>query len=150
MTIIPTPRTPLMLFAEDDHEDWILIRDTLQDCTDQVVFERVEDGVQLLARLRDEKLPLPNLIMLDLQMPKMDGGEALRQIRGDKRLRHIPVVIMTTSKLEVDVFKAYYDGANSYLIKPVTFEAMGDALVKLHDYWVHLVQLPQAQRETGS
>jgi len=133
---------PLLIFAEDDHEDWRLIRDTLQDCTEDVQFERVEDGVDLISRLRNETLPLPNLILLDLQMPKMGGAETLRMIRADILLRHIPVVIMTTSKLEADVFKAYSDGANSYLIKPVTFEAMGSALTRLHDYWLNVVELP--------
>ena len=76
-------------------------------------------------------------------MPKLDGAEALKEIRRDARLRHIPIVMMTTSQLEADIFRAYFEGANSYVIKPVTFELMAKALKDLHYYWTEVVKLPK-------
>jgi len=133
---------PLLIFAEDDNEDWILVEDTLKECEDQCSVERVEDGEELLARLEDDTKPTPSLVMLDLKMPRMDGSEALQAIRASKRLRHIPVVIMTTSRTEADIFSAYSKGANSYVLKPVTFEAMKEVLKELHHYWLSVVALP--------
>lgn len=134
---------PLVIFAEDDNEDWMLIDDTLQQCNDKCQIERVRDGVELLKRLRDPSFKLPDVILMDLKMPKKDGIEALGDIRKDLKLRHIPVIIMTTSSTESDIVRSYTEGANSYVVKPVTFEAMKIILLKLHDYWTNVVTLPQ-------
>ena len=137
-------RLPLLLFAEDDHEDWMLIEDTLQQCVCPCEVQRVQNGEELLERLQDETKSLPAVIMLDLKMPKMDGSQALLAIRADPRLSHLPVVMMTSSKTESDIFRAYRQGANSYIVKPMTFEAMRVVLDKLHHYWFHMVELPKA------
>lgn len=134
---------PLVLFAEDDDEDWLLVEDALADSQLPAEVERVKDGQTLLARLRDLKLREPDLIMLDLKMPRMDGGTALREIRKDHALRHMPVVVMTTSQLEADIFNSYYEGANTYVVKPVTFDAMSKVLQDLHYYWIRVARLPK-------
>jgi len=136
-------RTPLVIFAEDDDEDWILISDVLkEDCKSKLQYERVKDGEALLKRLMNKRLPLPHLIMLDLKMPKKDGAESLRDIRADLRLRHIPVIVLTTSSLETDIFKAYNEGASSYIVKPVRFPDMAKALKVIHHYWTEMATVP--------
>ena len=85
---------------------------------------------------------LPDIILLDLNMPRKDGREALKEIKSDARLKHIPIVILTTSKQEEDVIKSYNLGANSYISKPVTFEKLVELVRKLSDYWFKIVKLP--------
>jgi len=134
---------PLVLFAEDDDEDWILISDVLDnECQARMRYERVKDGEALLARLRDPSLPIPHLVMLDLKMPRKDGTETLKEIRDDVNLRHIPVIVLTTSKLEADIFRAYHAGANSYLVKPVRFPEMANILKAAHHYWAEIATVP--------
>lgn len=134
---------PLVLFAEDDDEDWLLINEVLDDeCKSEIRYERVKDGVSLLDRLRDLSVPLPHLVMLDIRMPRKDGMEALREIRQDQTLRHLPVVIMTTSKGETDVLRAYTSGASAYVVKPVTFPDMATILKSLHHYWTEILRVP--------
>ncbi len=131
-------RVPLLLFAEDDDEDWMLIKDTFDSCASPSRLERVKDGVELLARLRSRTEELPILILLDLKMPLKNGHEALAEIRADEELRHIPVVIMTASRSEADIFQSYYNGANSYIAKPVE----ESHLKTMRRYWTDVVQLP--------
>ena len=134
---------PLLIFCEDDDEDWILISDVLErDCQNQIRYERVKDGEVLMDRLRDNSKPLPSLILLDLKMPKKDGAESLKEIREDMGLKHIPVIILTTSKLESDIFKSYHGGANSYIVKPVDFPDMAEALKSMHHYWTEVATIP--------
>lgn len=135
--------TPLVLFAEDDDEDWILISDVLEEeCKAKLKYERVKDGEALMERLRDTTKPLPHLVMLDLKMPRKDGAESLAEIRAEPGLRHLPVIILTTSSLEADIFKAYHGGASSYLVKPVRFPEMAAALKAVHQYWTGVVTIP--------
>jgi len=137
---------PLVLFAEDDDEDWILISDVLEEeCKARLRYERVKDGIELLARLTDSERPLPHLIMLDLKMPKKDGAEALKDIRNNPGLKHLPVIVLTTSNLETDIFKAYHGGANSYMVKPVRFPDMAKALKDVHRYWTKIAVLPDPE-----
>jgi CheY-like chemotaxis protein len=88
------------------------------------------------------RTPLPNLILLDLNMPRKDGREALREIKANPKLRHIPVVVLTTSSSDGDVFRSYDIGANSYITKPVTFDSLVDLLNTLGKYWFSVVRLP--------
>lgn len=134
-------KIPLVVFAEDDDEDWILVEEVLTDsCKGKVEYERVKDGAALLQRLRDESKPPVHLVMLDLKMPRMDGIEALKEIRAENR--GLPVVVMTTSKLDADISGAYKNGANSYVCKPVSFPAMQGVLSSLYHYWTQVVELP--------
>lgn len=135
-------KVPLLLFAEDDDEDWILIRDTFETCQSPNRLERVKDGVELMVRLRDSSKEQPSLILLDLKMPLKNGHEALEEIRADPDLRHIPVVIMTASKSEADIFRSYYNGANSYIAKPVE----ENNLRMMKRYWSDVVKLPPKSR----
>lgn len=138
-----------ILMADDDEDDRLLAKEALHESRvlNQVNF--VEDGVELLAYLKGDgafsdrsEYPMPGLILLDLNMPKKDGREALREIKADPALRRIPVVILTTSKAEEDMLKGYDMGAASYITKPVTFEALVELMRTLGKYWVEIVELP--------
>jgi CheY-like chemotaxis protein len=112
----------------------------------------VVDGQDLLDYLRHEgrwtaeDAPRPGIILLDLNMPKKDGREALAEIKADPRLRHIPVVVLTTSKAEEDVVRAYDLGVNSFIAKPVTFEGLVEVMNTLSRYWFEIVELPDGAR----
>lgn len=134
---------PLVLFAEDDREDWMLIKEVMQECDCNIQVERVENGEQLLNRLKSPNGDrMPDVVMLDLRMPLMDGREALREIRKDPALCHIPVIVMTTSKLEADIFRSYQDGANSYVVKPINFQDLEKLLKDVKKYWLETAVLP--------
>lgn len=109
----------------------------------------MEDGEQLLDLLAhrgsyagEAAVPRPGLILLDLNMPRMDGQEALRIIKADPKLKSIPVVILTTSRAEEEIYRAYQLGANSYVTKPVTFDGLVSVLKALGLYWFEIVELP--------
>ncbi|CAA7613425.1 response regulator [Magnetospirillum sp. UT-4] len=138
-----------ILMADDDPADVLLTRKALEECRLRNDFHHVRDGRELMAYLRREgkfteatKSPRPGLILLDLNMPGMDGREALAAIKGDAELRTIPVVVLTTSKADEDVAATYELGANSYIAKPVTFDGLVDVVRTLDHYWFQLVALP--------
>lgn len=133
-----------LLFAEDDDEDWILIEDSFEGCKLKNSIERVRDGEELKTRLSNGKPP-PDIILLDIKMPKVNGREVLRWIRANPRINHLPVIMLTSSKLEADIMESYKDGANSYLIKPITFESMKTALSAIRHYWGDLMERPPAR-----
>jgi CheY-like chemotaxis protein len=144
------PTRPLtILLADDDEEDRELARDALQDSlANEMRF--VVDGQDLLDYLRREgrwagpevDAPRPGIILLDLNMPKKDGREALAELKADESLRQIPVVILTTSHDEVDVQNAYDLGASSYITKPVTHTQLVEVMRLVARYWSETVQLP--------
>jgi CheY-like chemotaxis protein len=145
----PAPKPIVLLMAEDDADDRLLVKDALEESRVLNVLHFVEDGEQLLDYLRrqgrysdPETSPRPGLILLDLNMPRMDGREALRAIKADPDLRRIPVVVMTTSKAEEDIFRSYDLGASSYITKPVTFERLVELMKTLGHYWIEFVELP--------
>lgn len=138
-----------ILMADDDADDRLLAKEALLESRVLNRVNFVEDGVDLIAYLKGDgkfsdraEYPLPGLILLDLNMPKKDGREALREIKADSLLRRIPVVILTTSKAEEDMLKGYDMGAASYITKPVTFEALVELMRTLGKYWVEIVELP--------
>lgn len=142
-------KTLIILMAEDDADDRLLAQEAMQESRVLNELHFVEDGVQLLSYLRGSNdfsdrilYPMPGLILLDLNMPKMDGREALAAIKADPRLRRIPVVILTTSKAEEDMMRGYDPGAVSYITKPVTFDALVELMRTLGKYWVEFVELP--------
>ena len=141
-------KTLIILMADDDADDRLLAQEAMHESRVLNELYFVEDGVQLLRYLRGDgefsdrqAYPMPGLILLDLNMPKMDGREALAHIKADPRLRRIPVVILTTSKAEEDMVKGYDLGAASYITKPVTFDALVDLMRTLGKYWVEFVEL---------
>ncbi|MFZ4828427.1 MAG: response regulator [Phototrophicaceae bacterium] len=138
-----------IVMAEDDEDDRLLVRAAIQQSNVLNPIEYVEDGEELMQYLRQEGKytylkgqPLPGLILLDLNMPRKDGREALVEIRQDPFLRHIPVVILTTSQQEDDIIRCYHLGANSYITKPVSFEGLVEVMRMLEMYWLRTVKLP--------
>ena len=141
-----------ILLAEDDPDDRLLLQEALQEGRLANELTCVEDGEELLDYLHQRGkwaggAPRPGLILLDLNMPKLDGREALRAIKADPSLRQIPIVVLTTSKAEEDVLRSYDLGANSFITKPVTFQSMVDLMRVLGRYWLEIVELPAADAE---
>ena len=138
-----------ILIADDDAEDRMLILDALKESRLKNNVQCVENGEELLSYLNNngpyadkKKYPTPGIILLDLNMPKKDGREALKEIKADKELRSIPIIILTTSKAEEDILKTYNLGISSFITKPVTFSAMVDVMTTLKKYWLEIVELP--------
>jgi len=147
---VPT-RPFTILLADDDEEDRELARDALQDSRLANEMKFVVDGRDLLDYLRhegrwtEEESPRPGIILLDLNMPKMDGREALAEIKADDSLRRIPVVVLTTSKDEADVLSTYDLGVSSFITKPVTFGGLVDVMKTWTQYWFEIVELPNGE-----
>jgi len=138
-----------ILLAEDDPDDRQLTEDALAECRLANDIHFVEDGEQLLDYLLRRgqytsmaKDPLPGLILLDLNMPRKDGREALKEIKTHPDLRRIPIIVLTTSKAEEDILRTYDLGVNSYITKPVTFASLVEIIKVLGRYWFEIVELP--------
>lgn len=140
----------VILLADDDEDDVILIRDSFQKSKLFNDLHVVEDGVELMDYLRrqgayadPECSPRPDIILLDLNMPRMDGREALKEIKNDPEFKEIPVIILTTSQTHADIIRSYQDGANCFITKPVTFQSMCEVVSKFGEYWFQIVRLPE-------
>ena len=138
-----------ILIADDDPDDRELTRDALHECRLANDVHFVKDGEELMDYLhrRGEytmlaHAPLPGLILLDLNMPRKDGREALKEIKANPDLRRVPIVVLTTSKAEEDILRTYDLGVNSYVTKPVTFESLVETIKVLGKYWFEIVELP--------
>ena len=149
-----TPRRPFtILLADDDEEDRELLRDALQDSRLANEMKFVVDGQDLLDYLRHEgrwagtdvDAPRPGIILLDLNMPRKDGREALAEIKADESLRRIPIVVLTTSSDEPDIVSSYDLGVSSFITKPVTFGALVDVMRTWTQYWFEIVQVPNGE-----
>jgi two-component system, response regulator len=143
----------IFLMADDDPDDRLLIKEAFQESLVSNSIYFVEDGVELMDYLRTQNqfsdpadAPSPDLILLDLNMPRKDGREALAEIKSDPLLRYIPVVVLTTSKAEEDIMRSYDIGAASYITKPVTFDGLVEAIRGLGQYWVQIVRLPVKEK----
>jgi CheY-like chemotaxis protein len=151
-----TGRKPIViLLADDDEEDRMLACDALAESRLSNDITCVTDGEDLMDYLQHRgkyappaEAPRPGLILLDLNMPKKDGREALREIKSDPELRQISVVVLTTSKAEEDIYSSYDSGASSFISKPVTFEGLVEVMKGLGKYWFEIVDLPR-QHEQG-
>jgi len=137
--------------ADDDEDDCQLTKEAWEENRLANELRFVKDGEELLDYLQHRgqysdlaDSPLPRLILLDLNMPKKDGREALREIKASPELRRIPIVVLTTSKAEEDIYRSYDLGASSYITKPVTFEGLVEAVQHLEQYWFAVVELPAA------
>lgn len=142
-------RSVRILYAEDDKEDQMLMEKAREESRLANNIDYVDDGIEMMDYLsRQGKYahlqgtPLPGLILLDLNMPKKDGREVLREIKSDPSLKKIPVVVLTTSKAEEDILESYNLGVNSYIRKPVTFDALVQIIQKVSEYWFEIVELP--------
>lgn len=138
-----------LLMADDDPDDRMLTKEAMQEALVINDLRFVEDGEELMDYLHrqgqyadPDSSPRPGLILLDLNMPKKDGREALKEIKADPELRRIPIVVLTTSKAEEDVWRTYEMGVSSYITKPVTFEGLIDVMKTLKKYWLEIVELP--------
>ena len=143
-------RPIVILIADDDAEDRMLISEALEESRLKNKVQFVENGEELMDYLHNrnrfnnkENYPTPGLILLDLNMPKKDGREALKEIKSDDTLRLIPIVVLTTSKAEEDVLRTYDLGVNSFISKPVTFSSLVDVMKTLSKYWFEIVELPK-------
>jgi CheY-like chemotaxis protein len=141
-----------ILMADDDPDDRQLTKEALEEGRLINDIRFVENGEEMMDYLHKRgkyappaEAPRPGLILLDLNMPRKDGRTVLQEIKGDPGLRQIPVVVLTTSKADEDVYKSYDLGVNSYIVKPVTFEALVDILQTLEKYWFEIVELPPAK-----
>jgi CheY-like chemotaxis protein len=138
-----------ILCAEDDPEDRMLVEDAMEDSRLVNELHFVEDGEQLMDYLYRRgkytalnNVPLPGLILLDLNMPKKDGREALEEIKADPDLRRIPIVVLTTSKAEEDILRTYDMGVSGFVVKPVTFETLVSIMKTVSKYWFEIVEPP--------
>jgi CheY-like chemotaxis protein len=142
-------RAITILLVDDDEDDRLMTRDALRDARLHNELRFCIDGVDLLDYLHrrgrhagDGAAPRPGLILLDLNMPRMDGREALAEIKKDPDLRSIPVVVLTTSKAEEDIVRSYDLGVNSFITKPVTFLGLVEVMRVFSRYWMEIVDLP--------
>ena len=146
-----------ILVADDDADDRQLVAEAFEEAKVLNDLRFVEDGVELLDYLhrrgkfaQPESSPRPGLILLDLNMPRMDGREALGLIKEDRNLRSIRVIIMTTSKAEQDIVQSYDLMASSYITKPVRFESLVEVVKTLGKYWLEIVELPPNEPDASA
>lgn len=143
-------RKPItIVMADDDEEDRMLAHDAWKECRLNNNLRFVEDGVELMDYLyrRDKYAsgngePWPGLILLDLNMPRKNGFEALEEIKADPELKKIPIVVLTTSSEEEDICRSYDLGVSGFVTKPVSFDGLVDILKTLQKYWLEIVELP--------
>ena len=140
-----------ILIADDDPDDRELTRDALAECRLANDVHFVHDGEELMNYLNRRGAyqhlagaSLPGLILLDLNMPRKDGREALKEIKASPELRRVPIVVLTTSKADEDILRTYDLGVNSYVTKPVTFDSLVDTIKVIGKYWFEIVELPAA------
>lgn len=142
-----------ILLVEDNENDVLLTQEGFRKAKFAVKIHHVMDGLECMAFLRNEgkyaDAPLPDLILLDLNMPRMDGREVLAEIVADEALRHLPVVILTTSSDEQEILATYNLRASSYIVKPVDFEQFQRVIKLLTDYWFTVVVLPGPGKRKG-
>lgn len=148
--ILANSRKPIIiLMADDDSDDCLLAQEALAHINMEHEVHTVSDGMAVMDYLHRHGLyesfknkPLPGLILLDLNMPRMSGLDALREIKSDPLLRRIPIVILTTSELEKDIQQSYDLGANSFVTKSVSFSSLVETVEEIGKYWLEVVQLP--------
>lgn len=140
----------VILMADDDDDDYLLTEKALKQSKLLNKLIRVADGEELIDYLKgrgsyaEQTVERPGVILLDLNMPRKDGREALREIKSDANLSDIPVVVFTTSKAEEDIYRSYQLGVNSFITKPVTFDNLIQVMQTLGKYWFEIVELPRS------
>jgi CheY-like chemotaxis protein len=147
----------VILMADDDEDDILLTQKALERGKLINPLYTVQDGEALLDYLNhrgdyadEEKAPRPGVILLDLNMPRKDGREALREIKSNPDFKEIPIVVFTTSKAEEDVYRSYKLGVNSFITKPVTFENLIEVMQMLGKYWFEIVTLPSEEKKSAN
>ncbi len=146
MATSPTPHPVVLLMADDDADDRLMAKEALEASGLRNDIRFVEDGVELMRYLQQEgpyqDAPRPGLILLDMNMPRKNGREALAELKAHPEFKRIPVVILTTSQAEEDIKLGYDLGASSYITKPVTFEGLVAVMQSLGNYWLEIVRSP--------
>ena len=146
MNPVDRPDPIEVLLVEDDPGDVLLIREAFEDNKVANRLHVVADGVQALEFMRQSgehaQAPRPDLVLLDLNLPRKDGREVLAEVKGDERLQQIPVVVLTTSKAEEDVLRSYKLHANAYVTKPVDFDRFIEVVRQIDEFFVTVVKLP--------
>ena len=144
----------IILLADDDADDRMLAKEALAESRLANDLRFVQDGEELMDYLYRRgrfaapgEAPRPGLILLDLNMPRKDGREALREIKSDPNLRSIPIIVLTTSKAEEDIYRTYDLGVNSFITKPVSFDGLVGVMRALGRYWFEIVELPATASE---
>ena len=150
-------RTITILMADDDPDDRMITQRALEKHRVANDLRVVVDGAELMDYLNHrgkfadpESAPRPGLILLDLNMPRKDGREALQEIKSDNALRSIPVVVLTTSKAEEDVVRTYNLGVNSFVSKPVSFDELSSVIAMMGQYWLEIVELPPNRQKKNA
>lgn len=140
-----------ILLVEDNEGDIILTLQAMKKADISNSIDVVKDGEEALQYLRKEgkyaNTPLPNLILLDINLPRLDGKEVLAEIKKDAQLKIIPVIMLTTSDAESDIAESYNSYANCYITKPVAFRDFSRVIQNIKDYWISIVKLPDLQNE---
>lgn len=149
------PKPITLLLAEDDPDDRFLTEEALRESRLVNDIRSVEDGVELLdylyrrGRYADPEIsPTPGVILLDLNMPRKDGRQALEEIKSDPSLRHIPIIALTTSQAEEDIVRSYDLGVNSFITKPVAFDEFVEVMRTFGKYWFEIVELPPPEESS--
>ena len=137
-----------VLLVEDDPGDVVLIEEAFEHNKVRNSLKIVGDGVEAMDYLRAPGSTRPDLVLLDLNLPRKDGREVLAEIKSDPELRSIPVVVLTTSKAEEDIYRTYDLGVNSFITKPVTFDGLVNVMRTLGTYWFEIVELPPGERRS--
>jgi len=139
-----------ILMADDDADDRLFAQEAFMEGKLVDSLDFVENGIELIAYLRKEgkykNALTPDIVLLDINMPKMNGLEALKIIKNDSQLKQIPVIMLTTSSADTDITYAYNNGSNSYISKPVTFSDLVNTLTYLAKYWFKIVSLPHNEK----
>jgi CheY-like chemotaxis protein len=152
------PRGPLkpitILIADDSEDDRLMAREAMQESFVLNELREVQDGEELMDYLHRrgaytsvESSPRPGLILLDLNMPRKSGHEALREIRSDPILRRIPVVVLTTSGAQEDIVRSYDLGVSSFISKPVTFQGLVEVMTAFGKYWIEICAIPPVSED---
>lgn len=141
-----------ILMVDDDPDDRLLFKEACEEVRLRNPLEFLENGEQLVdylkrqgayAHLKGE--PFPGIVLLDLNMPLKDGREALEEVKADPELRHIPIIVLTTSKSEDDILSSYGLGASSYIVKPISLDRLMRVVNSIGEYWVQIVEVPDAE-----
>lgn len=142
---------PIILMADDDDDDRFLVQEACTEAELNIKVCFVKDGQELLDYLnkdgdyfKGKNAPKPELILLDLNMPRKDGREALSEIKANPNIRSIPIVIFTTSNAEEDIQYAYKLGVSSYITKPTTFDGLVETMKVLGEYWFNITRIPRS------
>jgi CheY-like chemotaxis protein len=151
---LSTKKHFVVLMVDDDDDDWLLVKEAFAEsqftCDFELDLRRLKDGLELVDYLdkcisgADQKGPLPNLILLDLNMPGMHGKEALKWVKSHPTCRGIPVVIFTASTEKADAVECYQYGSSSFLEKPRSYDSLKEMIQTLCDYWACILQLPNS------